>query len=167
MKIITCGTCIDGTGSPAIKNAELETTNTKADVIIEAGRPYAWYVMSVSSSSADTAYSETWRFYCSGKAIESHPPFPATLISPGFGDIVEQAAEHTLQWSGSDVDNDITGYKVYFGINNPPELFDEPGIVQQLNVEAHVNTIYYWQIETVDSHNNSSFSIVSQFKVRD
>lgn len=147
------------------KSYEIETENTKADAIIETGKPYSWYVESISTSIMDTAISEEWKFYSAEEGAEAHPPFPAEIIKPAFAQVLDKENTADLLWNGNDVDNDIIGYKIYFGSTNPPLFFEEVGNVNQLEISVNSNTIYYWQIETMDSHNNSSYSIVSQFKV--
>ncbi len=135
-------------------------------VRLKRGVPYEWYVTSKSNAVSFTANSEVWRFYNQGPGTENHVPFPAEVISPAHN------GEHNfhvvdLIWSGSDVDNDITGYDVYFGIQNPPvnKLAENTQNTSVTNIQVSLAT-YYWYIVTRDSAGNESESQIFNFVVR-
>ncbi len=143
------------------------TTETKMPVMLKRGTPYSWYVMSVSYEPPDTALSEVWKFYNAGEGIEFYAPFPAEIISPGFAEKVENTSGYiTLVWTGSDIDNDIAGYDVYFGTTESPELI-EIGLQEnrQENVPVAPATVYYWKVITHDEQGNTSDSGLYQFRV--
>jgi len=71
----------------------------------------------------------------------------------------------TLEWNGSDVDNDIVVYDVYFGTENLPSLNTNDITDSQIILPVSSNTIYYWNIITRDSEGNTSESGVFQFRV--
>ena len=131
------------------------------------GIPYEWFVTSISNDVATTAQSEVWRFYNAGDAIQSYVPFPAEIVFPLMTEIVTTGAtELTLDWNGVDLDNDITGYDVYFGTNNPPASYQTNVQDSELvDVPVSANTIYYWYIITKDSKGNVSNSGIYQFKM--
>ena len=64
----------------------------------------------------------------------------------------------TLQWSASDVDNDIEKYIVYFSTNNPPEtnIGETTDTIMAVTVVA--STTYYWKIKAKDLEGNISSS---------
>lgn len=71
----------------------------------------------------------------------------------------------TLEWNGSDVDNDIVVYDVYFGTENPPSLNTNDITDSQIILPVSSNTINYWNIINRDSEGNTSESGVFQFRV--
>lgn len=145
-----------------------QTSNTEYPVVLNRATPYAWYVVSKSSSVADTAQSVTWKFYNAGVAIESYAPFPAEIISPGMAvTISAPTGVVTLDWNGSDVDGDIVGYDIYFGTATPPGIAESDHSESILvDVPVSSNTIYFWRVITKDSRGNKSDSGVYQFKIQ-
>jgi len=147
--------------------ASYTTLEKKIPIILQRGTPYAWYIISKSFEVAETAQSETWKFYNAAEGIKSYAPFPAEIVTPLMAEtITSSTGEITLEWNGIDVDNDIVGYDVYFDTTNPPDLLVsdiEESILTDVQVTP--GTIYYWSITTKDAHGNSSESGVYQFKV--
>lgn len=143
------------------------STVPEISIVLKRGTPYEWYIISTSNSVIETAQSPTWKFYNAGEAIESYAPFPAEIISPSMAETISTtASEITLDWNGSDVDDDIIGYDVYFSTSNTPEIFQNDLNESILNsVPISLNTIYYWKIITKDSRGNTSDSGIYQFKI--
>lgn len=141
---------------------EDQTSEDKIGIVLDRATPYSWYVESKAGSQ--TAESETWKFYNAGLGVETYAPFPAVLDAPAMASIVN-AGSVNLQWTGSDVDNDIAGYDVYLGTNNNPDIFASDVINSQLDVTVISGTIYYWKIVTRDSNENTSESGIFQFRV--
>jgi hypothetical protein len=133
------------------------TSAAQVSVTLSLNTPYSWYIVSKSNTSAQTAQSDTWKFYNSGPGVTSYAPFPADLVSPALGDAVTKGTV-TLKWSGSDADNDIVSYDVYFGSAQPVTLFKNDVTVQHIDVQVSGSTTYYWKIVTKDSKGNSSIS---------
>ena len=134
-------------------------------IMINRATPYSWYVIS-KNSGTDTAQSTTWKFYNAGEAASSYAPFPAELVSPVMGIGLDAAITNTLlEWSGSDIENDIVDYEVFFGTDNPPT--NSLGIITSTTMTATVSSanVYYWRVVTKDSQNNTSNSEIFQFKV--
>jgi hypothetical protein len=144
-----------------------KTNSTEISITLKLATPYEWYIISTSNSVSEIVQSATWRFYNAGVAIESYAPFPAEIISPTMAEIITTTeSEINLNWSGSDVDNDIIGYDVFFGRTTTPEIIKSDLNESILkNVSITPNTIYYWKIITKDSHGNKSDSGVYQFKI--
>jgi hypothetical protein len=146
-----------------------QTVNTnQISVNLTRNTPFSWYIVSKSNKVSNTAQSDVWKFYNSGLGVSSHPPFPADLTSPGFGQNVSASAFGTvnLTWTGSDVDNDIIGYDLYFGTTSAPPVFitNIPNMYSN-SVNVVSGKTYYWKVVTKDSQGNTSDSDVYQFTV--
>ncbi|MEO7044968.1 MAG: hypothetical protein ABI091_06640 [Ferruginibacter sp.] len=144
------------------------TTDTKLEVTLLRNTPYSWYVVSKSSKSKETAKSDVWKFYNAGSGIVSYVPFPADLTSPTAGQsITASNGIVDLKWTGSDADNDIVGYNVYFGTGSTPSILKSGVKDMFLNgVDVKSGTTYYWKIVTKDIESNSSESNTNLFSVK-
>lgn len=148
-------------------NQNINATSTQAKLTIAKGTPFSWVVISENAAVVKTTSSSTWNFFNSGFET-THAPFPAEIIAPEMGVTVfkDINSEVELSWKGSDVDNDIFGYDIYFSSENPPEILissEAPGI-QNTKVSVVANTIYYWKVVTEDVEGNTSDSGVFEFK---
>jgi hypothetical protein len=144
---------------------QLATTNQLA-VTLANNTPYSWYVKSVSVTSPDGVKSDEWRFYNAGLGVVSYLPFPATMVAPYYGQpVTAVSGKVTLSWTGSDVDNDIAGYKVNFGTAVTPALLVENQTTTTLSVDVISGKTYYWQIVTKDAVGNTSNSEIYKFTV--
>ena len=142
------------------------TTQTQLGVVLLRNTPYSWFVTSIAKSISTTASSDTWKFYNSGAGVVTYPPFPADNLYPATGQFITVPASGTitLSWMGSDPDNDITNYDIYFGTTPVPPLLKSANIGTTLsNVLVSSATTYYFQIVTRDSNNNTSASDIIQF----
>jgi hypothetical protein len=141
-------------------------TATHADVVLKRNTPYSWFITSKNADVADTAISEKWKFYVPGIATATYAPFPATLVAPAFGTVVNTATVN-LQWTGSDVDNDIVSYDVYLGTTATPGLLQSGVTAMNLaGVSVTGGTTYYWKVVTKDGVGNVSQSEVYTFSVQ-
>lgn len=143
------------------------TSNRSVEITLNRNTPYSWFVSSKSSKNAAVAVSPTWKFYNSGKGATSYPPFPAEIISPTLGQKVTPVnGKITLQWRGSDSDNDIVNYDLYFGTSNNPAIFQSKITDASFpNVTVNSATTYYWKVITRDANGNTSDSGVYSFSV--
>jgi len=143
------------------------TADTQIDVTLLRNTPYSWYVVSKSNETPATAQSNIWKFYNSGPATVSYAPFPADIVSPTLAQsVTATSGTVTLTWAGSDVDNDIVSYAVYFGTTNTPALLNGNVTTMSLtNVAVTSGTTYYWRVVTTDSKGNTSDSGIFWFKV--
>jgi hypothetical protein len=143
-----------------------EIRTTKNEFLIRSlrGTPYSWVVKSEAIIGDETADSETWKFYNAGLPEESHPPFPAEVISPQIGMRLDPG-EIVLQWEASDIDNDIAFYTILLDTKNSPET--AIGVTGTNRVKATVASglIYYWKVITTDALGNVSYSQTFQFRV--
>ena len=154
-----------------LKNLNTQNTTSHSSltnelaITIQKGTPYSWYVISENLNVVETAQSETWKFYNAGDPIDSYAPFPADLVSPAMGSILTGITSQSLSWSGSDIDNDIVSYDVYFGTANPPTMLEVNTASTSVNVTVAAVNTYYWRVVTKDSQGNNSQSEIFEFKV--
>ncbi len=143
----------------------MTTTEESIPVVLKRSAHYSWYVVSKNNSSDSTTLSETWKFYNVGDEVASYAPFPAEVISPAQAATLNSPGNITISWQGSDVDNDIVSYDIYFGTTKEPPLLaeDEPG--STIDVSVTTGNIYYWRIVTKDAVGHTSNSPIFQFKV--
>jgi len=134
---------------------------------IQRGVPYSWFITSRADGTRDTADSGTFRFYNEGPGVENYAPFPAEAIAPARGvNLPMSTTAVNLEWSASDVDNDITGYEVFFGTDADPSTSIGSGEETTLaDVAVTSGTTYYWRVVTTDSAGNTSSSEVFSFKI--
>jgi hypothetical protein len=141
------------------------TTTTSAELTLKRNTPYSWYVTSKSSKNPTTVNSPTWKFYNAGLASSNYPPYPAEIVSPTLGQIVAPTAgKITLQWQGSDADNDIINYDIYLGTTTTPVIIQNQTTATSLtNIGVSSNTTYYWKVITRDAKGNKSDSGLFEF----
>ena len=144
-----------------------QSTSTEISIVISRETPYEWYVISQSNSVNETAKSTIWQFYNAGEGVQSYAPFPAEIVFPLMAETINTtASEITLDWIGSDVDDDIIGYDIYIGTTNTPNVYLNDVVESTINnFPITFDTIYYWKIITKDSQGNSSDSGLFQFKI--
>ncbi len=141
-----------------------ETTEDIIPIVIQRAAPFKWYVESTKGSK--TEKSDTWQFYNAGPGVQSYAPFPAVIVAPEMAQSIATTNRVILQWTGSDVDNDIVGYDVYFGTEAMPSVIASDLNANEFAVDVSSNTIYYWKVITKDSLGNTSDSGISQFRVQ-
>ena len=141
------------------------TSTNELAITINKATPYSWHVISKSASSTETAQSDTWKFYNAGDPVTSHTPFPADIISPTMGANFSGITSQTLSWQGSDIDNDIVSYDVYFGTATPPTNLQSNTPSTTLDVTVAGGNTYYWRVTTIDGEGNTSQSEIFQFRV--
>jgi hypothetical protein len=183
--------CISGTGSSAIqntvtfkwtaaKNAERYDVSVKnlvsgistihssvqpeLAITISRGTPFSWFVIS-KSSDGSTTNSAVWKFYNSNEGSLSSPPFPVDEMTPSLGRVVTpENGKIKLSWKGSDPDNDIVNYEIYFSATANPALLKGTHTTDNLpDVAVAAKTKYFWKIVTRDAKGNTSESETLQF----
>ncbi|MEH6538091.1 MAG: hypothetical protein V7719_16945 [Psychroserpens sp.] len=144
-----------------------QTAASEMSVVLNRATPYEWYIVSESNQVSATAQSDVWQFYNAGEATQNYAPFPAEIISPLMAETINTTSnEITLDWNGNDVDDDIVGYDVYFGTDNPPAMFTSDLVQTTLVVPISPAAIYYWYIITKDAEGNNSNSGIYQFRIQ-
>lgn len=132
-------------------------------VTIERAAAFRWFVEYVHNN--DIKKSAIWNFYNAGPGVQNYAPFPVEIVSPAMAQSLPATNLVTLEWSGSDIDNDIVAYDVYFGTDNSPEIIETGITTTQTTVTVASGSIYYWNVITRDAAGNTSESGVYQFAV--
>ncbi|MDN3642848.1 hypothetical protein QWY87_09070 [Lutimonas halocynthiae] len=140
----------------------INSNSTEAKVSILRATPFSWMVIAKNNSSSVTTQSDTWAFYNAGPPGENHVPYPATVVSPGLGSEVNEGTV-SLEWSGSDLDNDIASYEVYMDQVNPPTTMVGTSSTNKLDVSVSKDIQYFWQVISIDAIGNKSTSEVFNF----
>ena len=145
--------------------SSVNSNTTEAPIVLSRGVPYEWSVVSRATGTSATATSVAWRFYNAGAGVSNYAPFPAVAIAPSRGATINAAPTTTLEWSASDIDNDISSFRLFFGVNPSPEVLAEN--LTETNFEVNITSgqRYYWQVETFDNSGNSSVSELFEFQV--
>ena len=146
--------------------AKTNANTNSATITLLRGTPYEWYVVSKANGTNETATSPTWKFYNEGPGLSNYAPFPAEAISPARGATVAATTTITLEWSGSDVDNDLADFEVFFGTD--PAALSSIGITTENTLDASIatGTVYYWRVLSRDSQGNTSQSEIFEFRVQ-
>jgi hypothetical protein len=141
-------------------------STTSAELTLKRNTPYSWYVTSKSSKNPTTVNSSTWKFYNAGLAVTSYPPYPAEITNPTLGQsVTPTSGKISLQWKGSDADNDLLNYDIYLGTTTTPVLIKSQHTSTTLTeVAVNSNTTYYWKVITRDAKGNTSDSGLFEFK---
>ena len=143
------------------KSADLTSTTFTLD----RGAPYSWWVVSSSDASAVDTKSKVWSFYLEGIQQETFLPFSAQLNNPqDEQEVMLSSGEINLQWTGSDLDNDIEYYQVYIGTDAAQmSLVQDNQITSSYSALLDVGQTYFWQIVTIDQRGNKSQSAIQSF----
>ena len=157
-----------------VTNTDVNSTQTISTPALSArlpllkGSSYSWVVLSSNGQVSQKVSSATWQFYNAGSET-SRPPFSAEIIAPEIGVSLFKDInnEVTLSWAGSDLDNDIVEFDIYFDTVSPPISIlatVEPNVTEQ-KVSVAAETVYYWKIVTKDGDGHSSDSGISDFRI--
>jgi hypothetical protein len=152
------------TGTSLTQNA---TTNS-IEVAVKRNTPFSWFVTSKTTKTTKTTDSNVWKFYTTGPVQIFYTPFPAEAISPTIGQQIT-GSKVTLRWRGTDVDNDISTYDVYFGTDTNPAVIQTklPATTTSVADVTVVSGVkYFWKVVTKDAKGNSSSSELFQFTVK-
>ncbi len=141
------------------------STESSTPIVLLRGVPYEWFVVSRANGTTETASSPTWRFYNAGLGISNYAPFPAQAIAPTRGATLSATTSVVLEWSGSDVDNDISSYTVSFGSENPPPVLESGITGTTLETDVQSGNTYFWKVATEDTAGNVTSSEVFVFRV--
>ena len=137
----------------------------EAAIVLLRGVPYEWFVVSRANGTNETASSLVWRFFNAGDGITSYAPFPAEAIAPTRGANLPATSGVTLEWTASDVEDDIRSFTLYFGTANPPPQLEEGLTDTAYDVPVASGETYYWQVETLDAAGNRTQSELFNFRV--
>ncbi len=141
----------------------ITATETKRIVRLLQNNPYSWSVTSRASGSEETSTSPVWKFYNVGQGIANYAPYPAAITSPQNLETLTGLTT-TIEWVGTDADNDIASYDVFLGTTNPPT--DTLGNTTNMSIASgnlSLGTTYYLQVVTNDTFGNKTKSVVTKF----
>ena len=149
----------------------LSSNTTSLAVTLNSAEPYSWKVIASGEEGAKSVSSEQWKFFIAGDEVINYAPFPPELISPRPSATVDVNSlnEIVLNWTCSDVDNDIITYKIYLDTTDGSTLVRTLAYVQnntELGVDVVKNETYSWKVIAIDSNGNSSSSGVYSFKTQ-
>jgi len=149
----------------------LSSNTTSLAVTLNSAEPYSWKVIASGEEGAKSVSSEQWKFFIAGDEVINYAPFPPELISPRPSATVDVNSlnEIVLNWTCSDVDNDIVTYKIYLDTTDGSTLVRTLTYVQnntELGVDVVKNETYSWKVIAIDSNGNSSSSGVYSFKTQ-
>ncbi len=151
----------DNQFSTIVKGGSITQTNKTFE--LTKGVAYYWRVKAKDTKGNESNYSSTWNFYTEGDAIENHLPFMPNLVAPlNYSSVNTTTTD--LQWSCSDIDNDVLSYDIYFGTTTTPTLVQSAHDTTTYNVTLTGSTTYYWKIDAIDSHNNKTLGTVWSFE---
>lgn len=149
-------------------SAVYNSTTSDKVLTLEHDEPYSWKVTSNGQSGSQPVESETWKFYLAGPAQVNYAPFPAELTSPISGSTVTPSDGNIpLQWTCTDVDNDLIQYQVYLDTTDGSTLIqtlDFESTTTTIDVAVENNTIYYWKVIAIDANGYESDSGVYTFR---
>jgi len=142
------------------------STNPTATIPIARGTPFAWFVISKANGTTETATSPEWQFYNEGPGITNYAPFPAEVVFPARGqNITSTNTTLSLEWSASDIDEDILNFEVFFDTSEDPSTSIGTTAENTIAVTVTQGTTYRWKVVTTDEFNNSSTSEIFDFKI--
>ena len=149
-------------------NLMFESNSNSQEVILKHGEPYAWKVTAEVPESSSSLTSKEWRFYLAGLGEVNYAPFPPELISPRPSAKVNLNSNDQvlLNWSCTDPDSDIKGYKVYLDSTDGSNLiasFDKTKNQVLIAVGATAETNYFWKVIAYDNQGNTASSGVYSF----
>ena len=149
----------------------LSSNSTSLAVKLNSAEPYSWKVIASGEEGAKSVSSEQWKFFIAGEEVINYAPFPPELISPRPSATIDVSSlnEIVLNWTCSDVDNDIVTYKIYLDTTDGSTLVRTLTYVQnntELGVDVVKNETYSWKVIAIDSNGNSSSSGVYSFKTQ-
>ncbi|MRI00662.1 hypothetical protein GH721_09005 [Kriegella sp. EG-1] len=134
-------------------NSFTETSSSSnLNLELEPGTQFSWTVTTIDATGNPIS-SDSFNFYTEGLADENHVPFPAEI-----DELNNNNNTLTITWNGSDLDNDIEFYDVFFSDQNPPTLLTPETTSQTQTVNIETSKTYYLNIRTVDKNGNFSDS---------
>jgi len=137
-------------------------------VNLDVNTPYSWKIAAINTTGETP--SSVFKFYLSGNALTNYAPFPADLTLPATGSVLNangaSSLQVTLQWVGSDTDNDIASYSVYLDNTNATTQVVASQTGNSLAQSLSSGKTYYWKVVTTDKKGNSSNSVVGTFQIQ-
>lgn len=141
------------------------STQNEATITLIKNTPYSWSVNAKTANSEASSQSVSWKFYNAGTGTVSYPPFPADELVPSDGQSINAVnGKIKITWKGSDADQNIVNYDVYFGTTAFPAIYKKEAANNRIeDVQVTPKTRYYWKVVTRDAEGNTSESDVVSF----
>ena len=146
--------------------AKTNANINSAEITLLRGVPYEWFVVSRANGTIETATSPSWKFYNQGPGIENYAPFPAEAVRPARGATVPANGTVTLEWTGSDVDDDLADFEVFFGTDATALSSIGTTTDNTFDTSITASTVHYWRILSRDGQGNTSQSEIFEFRVQ-
>lgn len=144
-----------------------EIYDTKKELELIHNHAYSWYVISKNANTNETGISPTWNFFFVGEPKDNYAPFPASLVYPEYGNIVQNSNDEllNLKWEAADPDGDNLHYTLYLdevdGLQEPLENYKTIENTSY-TIQLESGKTYFWRIKSSDGF-NSSYSQVYTF----
>jgi hypothetical protein len=137
-------------------------------VSLDVNTPYSWKITAINATGETS--SSVFKFYLSGNAQTNYTPFPADLTLPASGAVLNangaSTLQVTLQWVGSDTDNDIASYAVFLDNTNASTQVVASQTGSSLVQTLSSGKTYYWKVVTTDKKGNTSSSTIGSFQIQ-
>lgn len=149
----------------------IASTGASKVVVLSKSDPFKWKVTAEGAPGSTPGVSSDWKFYLAGNATVNYAPFPADLLYPTSGANVFSNVDNQiiLSWGATDVDNDLSSYKVYIDTVDGSTLAETVSYVTATSTAAVTvtnGTQYFWKVVATDSNGNESDSGVYSFRVQ-
>lgn len=144
---------IEVTNTETGQKHETTSSTNSGEVVLPKGTQFTWKVIAVAGDKTKDSNAD-WNFYSQGLSTSNHIPFPASIT-------LEDNKDGTINvsWQGSDLDNDIANYQVYFGESeSAASLISETLETRISNQGIQYGTTYFLNIITIDQNGNTSSS---------
>ncbi|WP_318310107.1 fibronectin type III domain-containing protein [Flagellimonas crocea] len=133
-----------------------ELTEASSTILdLEPGTLYRWKV-TVTDGFGNSKTSEEFTFYTEGLSEANHVPFP-----PNLGVIDNGDNTVDLSWQSSDLDDDISHYKVFFSPNDPPDEVISGTDQTSTTIGVEPNMEYFFKVIVYDENGNFSSNGIS------
>ncbi len=140
------------------------TSSTSKSISLEKGVAFYWRITAKDSKGLSSPVSSSNGFYTEGIGVSNYVPFSPEIVAPTLGETV-QTTTANLQWTASDVDNDVLTYDVYFGTANPPaSAVTSQSATSYTTPALTASTTYYWKVVVKDGKGGQTIGQIWNFK---
>jgi len=111
-------------------------------------------IFNTSSNCLNYFNGSIWFETC-GNQVKNLPPSPPSNPSPP-DNATDRPLQFTLDWQCLDPENDPMTFDVYFGLENPPQLYLNGISISSFEANnLQQGFTYYWKVVANDGHGNS------------